>query len=319
MRKRLNVLTVLVLIVAVMMVACNKSESIICGNCSTANSKDNPFCSNCGTTFFQDDTQKPSDGTQSTTPSENTEPSAESVPQNTEPAPTQPTPTQPAHTHSYSAATCTKPGTCSCGATNGDALGHSYKSKTTSPTCTSQGYTTYTCSACGDSYKDNYVNAKHNYQNYKCISCGAIDKEHAYEYLTNWVLENGEPTGAYTHVRYFSGDVCFSFTYSANYDYICASLSFYSAGQFFYTDIGFDNYNFYTSFDDNEVSGCLNASTFTSNSPIPYSYYTGDDNEKYDMIDLSRTSVCDILDWAKWYLVEYNVGITLADLGFTAY
>ncbi len=33
----------------------------------------------------------------------------------------------PAHTHSYAVATCTKAATCSCGATNGKALGHQYK------------------------------------------------------------------------------------------------------------------------------------------------------------------------------------------------
>ena len=34
--------------------------------------------------------------------------------------------TPPVHTHSYSAATCTTPPTCSCGATSGTALGHSW-------------------------------------------------------------------------------------------------------------------------------------------------------------------------------------------------
>ena len=33
-----------------------------------------------------------------------------------------------------------------------DALGHDYESVVTAPTCTEAGYTTYTCSACGDSY-----------------------------------------------------------------------------------------------------------------------------------------------------------------------
>ena len=34
----------------------------------------------------------------------------------------------------------------------------------TAPTCTAQGYTTHTCSVCGDSYKDNYTAALgHNY------------------------------------------------------------------------------------------------------------------------------------------------------------
>ena len=33
-----------------------------------------------------------------------------------------------------------------------DALGHDYKSTVTDPTCTDKGYTTYTCSVCGDTY-----------------------------------------------------------------------------------------------------------------------------------------------------------------------
>ena len=40
---------------------------------------------------------------------------------------------------------------------------HSYRKTVTSPTCTEGGYTTYSCS-CGDSYKDDYTNAKgHTY------------------------------------------------------------------------------------------------------------------------------------------------------------
>lgn len=36
-------------------------------------------------------------------------------------------PTEPAHIHSFSAATCTEPGKCDCGATEGTALGHDFK------------------------------------------------------------------------------------------------------------------------------------------------------------------------------------------------
>ena len=39
-----------------------------------------------------------------------------------------------------------------------EATGHSYTTAVTAPTCTEQGYTTYTCS-CGDNYVDDYVNA----------------------------------------------------------------------------------------------------------------------------------------------------------------
>ena len=40
-----------------------------------------------------------------------------------------------------------------------DALGHDYDTAVTDPTCTAEGYTTYTCSVCGDNYKDDYVDA----------------------------------------------------------------------------------------------------------------------------------------------------------------
>ena len=61
------------------------------------------------------------------------------------------------------APTCEKPGyttyTCTrCGDSfvGGEtpALGHDFKAAVTAPTCTENGYTTYTCARCGDSYLD---------------------------------------------------------------------------------------------------------------------------------------------------------------------
>ena len=40
-----------------------------------------------------------------------------------------------------------------------DALGHTYEAVVTDPTCTAEGYTTYTCSVCGDEYVDDKVAA----------------------------------------------------------------------------------------------------------------------------------------------------------------
>ena len=57
------------------------------------------------------------------------------------------------------------------------ALGHNYNSVVTQPTCLEQGYTTHTCTRCGDSYVDSYVSALgHNYDDDICIRCG----EHQY-------------------------------------------------------------------------------------------------------------------------------------------
>ena len=57
-------------------------------------------------------------------------------------------------------ASCTQPQLCTkCGAVIVNALGHGYETVVTEPTCTEMGYTTYTCSRCGDTYKGDYTEA----------------------------------------------------------------------------------------------------------------------------------------------------------------
>ena len=52
---------------------------------------------------------------------------------------------------------------------------HNYTAAVTAPTCTAQGYTTYTCT-CGDSYVGSYTNALgHSYANGVCDRCGAAE------------------------------------------------------------------------------------------------------------------------------------------------
>ncbi len=49
-----------------------------------------------------------------------------------------------------------------------DAIGHDYETVVTKPTCVDKGYTTYTCSACGDSYIDDYVDkASHKWSSWE--------------------------------------------------------------------------------------------------------------------------------------------------------
>jgi len=130
--------------------------------------------------------------------------------------------------HSFTAyisddnATCTVDGTktakCDrCTTTDteldaGSAKGHDYKGMVTSPTCTMQGYTTYTC-FCGDSYVDNYVEAQgHSFTNYisdnnatydadgtktaKCDRCDVTntvtDSGTKLQQTNGWVFEGGK-------------------------------------------------------------------------------------------------------------------------------
>ena len=46
-----------------------------------------------------------------------------------------------------------------------NALGHDYEAVVTEATCTEMGYTTFTCTRCGDSYEGEYTDlASHDYQ-----------------------------------------------------------------------------------------------------------------------------------------------------------
>ena len=95
--------------------------------------------------------------------------------------------------HSYTpvviAPSCTERGytvyTCSkCGDSYKDAyteaLPHSYKSVVTPPTCTEQGYTTYSCSKCGDSYKGDYVAALGGSHSYTVVTKEVTCTEQGY-------------------------------------------------------------------------------------------------------------------------------------------
>ncbi len=116
-------------------------------------------------------------------------------------------------------ATCTANGSytlaCVCGATKNETIiseGHSYESVVTPPTCTEQGYTTHTCSKCGDTKKDSFVqNPGHSYNavvveptctedgytTYTCSVCDAsyvADRIQAtgHSYSENWINDENQ-------------------------------------------------------------------------------------------------------------------------------
>ena len=119
------------------------------------------------------------------------------------------------HTHTFSPATCLEPQKCSCGATEGKALGHNWINATcsTPKTCSvckaTEGSTAghtwksatctlpKTCSNCGatEGYAKN-----HKYSNGKCTACGAKDPNHTSEVMV-WIPTNGGE-------RYHSNKTC---------------------------------------------------------------------------------------------------------------
>ncbi|MBR5203503.1 MAG: leucine-rich repeat domain-containing protein, partial [Clostridia bacterium] len=100
------------------------------------------------------------------------------------------------HECSYNAVvtppTCTEQGyttyTCECGDSYVDdyvnATGHNYNAVVTAPTCTEEGYTTHTCTACGRKYKDDYTpNNGHKYNMAESKVKEATCTEGGYRYV----------------------------------------------------------------------------------------------------------------------------------------
>ena len=99
---------------------------------------------------------------------------------------------------------------------------HSYEKKVTEPTCTAEGYTTYKCKNCGNTYTaDQTAKKPHTFQSGKC-SCGAEDPNYVPPCEHEWVDptctadgyctkcdEPGDPaTGHKDEDKNFLCDVC---------------------------------------------------------------------------------------------------------------
>ena len=149
-------------------------------------------CSSCiGSTIYLNncEVEKQTNQTEleSTTPTNETTttPTTESSTTPTIEPTTAPT-TEPPHTHSFSAATCTAPKTCSCGATEGEANGHNWKDATCSDP--------KICTVCGTT---SGLTAGHNFSNGKCTTCGKADPDYNHETMV-WIPTNGG-TKYHTH------------------------------------------------------------------------------------------------------------------------
>lgn len=197
-------------------------------------------------------------------------------------------------------------------------MGHRYSQKVTPPTCIEQGYTTYTCD-CGDTYKSNYVAPSHRYSNYRCTECEAVDKSHAYEYLTAWVKENGIASGEYVEFEFISDDCTYGISYSAQSDYLFA----FRMDDVTYSSIALDSYyygcTYFGDYNEYEICGFLTPGTFTYNTALSHTRYIGDASSLPIVAELARAEVCDLLDWLDWCLMNYYTGLTVKDLGFIAY
>lgn len=103
---------------------------------------------------------------------------------------------------------------------------HSYVSVVTAPTCVNDGYTTHTCSLCGDNYTDSETPAtgEHSYDNGVC-GCGAEEP------INDWII--GKSVGYIGEPKETSFEV-FTGTQSGIYIATIESNTHYSESLFFY-------------------------------------------------------------------------------------
>lgn len=151
-----------------------------------------------------------------------------------------------------------------------------------------------------------------------CSGCDEEDSFHAYEYLVKWVKENG----THTNIGFVSvlsiGNSAIIYDDSKEYLY---AYSFSDSDDFSYTlELAMDNYSFQFSVNEDSIIGFASASTFTrtqGNLQIIHSDcvdLTSDECAEFAEVDIAI-----LLEGLVIFLENENLGITVADLGFTSY
>lgn len=204
-------------------------------------------------------------------------------------------------------------------------------------TCTKSGLSEGKhCSVCNTVITaQKKTTASHKYSDYKCSSCGKIQDGHQVDYLRNWTMKNGTVDGEFVRYRSYVGNYNIWSMLAWEYEY-----NFKIA----WTDLENDEIVVTSLFPENDPTGgtyycavvvlepvteneilmvefLISPQSFTKNSPITVIDYDGDisGGDVNTAAEYCRVLICQLLDQTKTELKRLNIGMTLADLGFTAY
>lgn len=261
----------------------------------------------------------------------------------------------PGCSHYFLPASCTAPATCQyCGITNGSALGHSYNSGTCTrcgaadpnytPTCT-HSYSSATCTkpkTCQYCGVTSGSALGHSYSGGSCVRCGVSDPNYKpsqspYQVLKSHLLNKGtlSPDGSYYYISgiYYNKDGTNRYSVLIKYDLEDYEMSIsmlsestevtdtfvllpdIKEGSTQDTALLFDP-------DGSQVygEGYIYKSSFSGNNPVVYGFACSSgltSSAQSSLKDLLGISTALTLLYADQLLKDRNVGITIADLGYT--
>lgn len=166
------------------------------------------------------------------------------------------------------------------------------------------------------------ISRKHNFQT----------KEEAFDYLCNWLIDNGEPLANNIRITrrididtYI--DIC-CYPHLSIGKTIAVYLTTYYDDDMLHTSLFLDrgdNYNNYFNSNNDKslyVMGELDISIHTDRYPLSYSYdriALGSYRSEYSLVEDTRKRINELLNECEKTLHQYNIGVTLYDLGFKKY
>lgn len=198
-------------------------------------------------------------------------------------------------------------------------------------TCTKSGLTEGKhCSVCNTVITaQKKTTASHRYSGYKCSVCGKIQNGHQVDYLRNWIIENGKANGeATTYKTEASGGDLWML--GASDEQVVIGLyganSDITAYVILYLEPSIDGkYGCGVTYESNTTSNevitgfLIEPKKFTKNTALTLISYNGPEAKRNTFAETSRLILCQLLDVSKTEMKKAGTGLTLADLGFTAY
>lgn len=193
-------------------------------------------------------------------------------------------------------------------------------------TCTAEGAKHKACTKCNSVLESATISkADHNFNDYKCVTCGVLQEGYLSDFLIAWVQKNGTANGETISVDVASDTILYGLTYNTSGKYFFFSLLDSEYDDFLSIKFTNQKDTYEIAYlqgkrpNSREIYGTVSAPSFTENTPISVDTYHGPADQRPNAAENARICTVLMLDFLEQFFAENSVGITLKDLGFTAY